>query len=102
MISQPVFTDPVHLDIKPASVQVADSSSKWKVPDWKSMNATAFPVTYRSPSDPKIAIHIVAAKYAVGDGDAATIETHWTTFVVLTIRLVSDELRSSLKTYTPS
>jgi len=51
-------------------------------------------------SDPKIAIHSVAAKYAVGDGDAATIETHWTTSVVLTIRPLSDELRSPIKSYT--
>jgi hypothetical protein len=33
-------------------------------------------------SDPKIAMHSVAAKYAVGDGDAATMETQWTTSVV--------------------
>ena len=59
-------------------------------------------MTYRSLSDPKIAMHSVATKYAVGDGDAATMETHWTTSVVLTIRLVSDELRSPLKRYTPS
>jgi hypothetical protein len=78
------------------------SSFKWKVPHWKSMNTTAFPVTYRSLSDPKIAMHNVAAKYAVGDGDAATMETHWTTSVVLTIKLVSEKLCSPLKSYTPS
>jgi uncharacterized protein (DUF1330 family) len=66
------------------------------------MNTTVFPVTYRSPSDPKIAMHSVAARYAVGDGDAATMETHWTTSVVLTIRLVSEKLRSPFKSYTPS
>jgi hypothetical protein len=27
-------------------------------------------------------MHSVAAKYAVGDGDAATMETQWTTSVV--------------------
>jgi hypothetical protein len=36
-----------------------------------------------------------------GDGDAATIETQWTTYVVLTIRPLSDELRSPLKRCTP-
>jgi hypothetical protein len=28
--------------VKPAIVRHGDSSSKWKVPHWKSMNTTAF------------------------------------------------------------
>jgi hypothetical protein len=52
-------------------------------------------------SDPKIAIHSVAAKYAVGDGDAATIETQLTTSVVLIITPLNDGLRSPIKRCTP-
>jgi hypothetical protein len=58
--------------------------------------------SYLSPSsEPKIAKHTVTARYAAGDGDAAAIETQWTTSAVLTIRPFSDGLRSPIKRYTP-
>jgi hypothetical protein len=49
-----------------------------------------------SASEPKIAIHRVAAKYAAGDGDAATTEIQWATSAVLTIRPFSGELGSPI------
>jgi hypothetical protein len=53
-------------------------------------------------SEPKIAIHIVAAKYPAGDGDAATTEIQLQTSEVLTNRPRSDRLRSPLKRCMPS